>query len=103
MSIIIEDERIVDLARRLAALTGETMTEAVRIAIHERLKRQEANSGRRPLRERLMEIANHCASLPVVRERAEDEILGYDERGRPRPTVTAPRPSPARSPEGAQA
>ena len=83
MPIIIEDERTIDLARRLADLTGETMTEAVRIAIHERLKRREAKSGRRPLRERLMEIANHCASLPVVRVRAEDEILGYDERGLP--------------------
>ncbi len=89
MSIVIEDERIVDLARRLAALTGETMTEAVRIAIHERLKRQEANSGRRPLRERLMEIANHCASLPVVRERAEDEILVP-----PPPAPPCPPPPP---------
>lgn len=85
MPLNIKDERTHDLARRLAALTGETMTEAVRLAIQERLRREEARrSGARPLRERLREIAKHCASLPVLRDRTEDEILGYDDRGMPR-------------------
>lgn len=60
------------------------MTEAVRIAVQERLRRRQAGGGGgRPLSERLREIAHHCAKLPVVRERSEDEILGYDERGLP--------------------
>lgn len=83
MPLNIKDERTHELARRLAAVTGESMTEAVRIALQERLKRQEAGRGARPLRDRLREIAHHCASLPVVRDRTEDEILGYDERGLP--------------------
>ncbi len=83
MPLNIKDERTHELARRLAAVTGETMTEAVRNALRERLKRQVASRGARPLRERLQEIADHCAGLPVVRERSEDEILGYDERGLP--------------------
>jgi antitoxin VapB len=83
MSLNIKDERTHELARRLAALTGESMTEAVRIAVQERIKRQQAGRGGQPLRERLREIAHHCASLPVIRSRSEDEILGYDERGLP--------------------
>ncbi len=39
MPLNIKDERTHELARRLAAVTGETMTEAVRIALQERLKR----------------------------------------------------------------
>ena len=27
------------------------------------------------------EIALHCASLPILDERAAEDILGYDERG----------------------
>ncbi|HEX4112697.1 MAG TPA: helix-turn-helix domain-containing protein [Stellaceae bacterium] len=36
------------------------------------------------LAERLMEIGRHCASLPVLDNRTDDEILGYDEFGIPR-------------------
>jgi len=83
VSLNIKDQRTHELVRRLAALTGETMTEAVRNAVQERIKRQQAGRGGQPLTERLREIAHHCAALPVVRNRSEDEILGYDERGLP--------------------
>lgn len=83
MSLNIKDQRTHDLVRRLASLTGETMTEAVRNAVQERIKRQQAGRRGQPLAERLREIARHCAALPVVRSRSEDEILGYNERGLP--------------------
>jgi antitoxin VapB len=83
MSLNIKDQRTHELVRRLAALTGETMTEAVRVAVQERLKYQLAGRGGRPLGERLREIARHCATLPVISQRGEDETLGYDERGLP--------------------
>ncbi|WP_448188181.1 type II toxin-antitoxin system VapB family antitoxin [Azospirillum sp. sgz301742] len=35
------------------------------------------------MRERLIEIGKHCASLPVLDPRSPDEILGYDENGLP--------------------
>lgn len=83
MPLIIKDENIIHLAYRLAVLKGEPVTEAVRIALEERLERQEASRELRPRRERLREIAHHCASLPIVRDRNEDKMLGYDERGLP--------------------
>jgi antitoxin VapB len=72
------------LARELAAATGETITKAVHVAIRERLHKLRARrTARRSLADRLDEIAEHCAALPVVRDRPADEILGYDERGLP--------------------
>ena len=86
MPLNIKDKQTHDLARRLASATGETLTQAVRVAVEERLKRVRARgrAKRTRLADRLDEIALHCASLPVIDHRTEDEILGYDERGIPR-------------------
>ncbi len=83
MSLNIKDQKTHELARRLAAATGETLTEAVRIALQERLRRIETGRSGQNLVDRLDEIALHCASLPVRRIRSEDEILGYNEQGLP--------------------
>ena len=83
MSLNIKDQKTHELARRLAAATGETLTEAVRIALQERLRRIETGRSGQNLVDRLDEIALHCASLPVRRIRSEDEILGYNEEGLP--------------------
>ena len=81
-----EEARILPSASVVAAnATGETMTEAVRTAIQDRLKRVEAQRrGGRSLADRLDDIARHAASLPVRRRRSENDILGYDERGLPK-------------------
>ena len=86
MPLNIKDKTTHELAKRLATVTGESLTEAVRVAVQERLKRVETRAapGRKGLADRLDEIALHCAALPVHDERTADEILGYDERGLPR-------------------
>lgn len=71
------------LATELAKSTGETKTEAVIKALRDRLTRVRRERAKRPLAEELEEIANHCASLPVLDDRTPDEILGYDEDGLP--------------------
>lgn len=84
MPLNIKDAETHALARELAAATGETITKAVDIAIRERLQKVRAGrTARRRLADRLDEIAEHCAALPVVRDRSADEILGYDECGVP--------------------
>ncbi|MGB8259245.1 MAG: type II toxin-antitoxin system VapB family antitoxin [Terracidiphilus sp.] len=72
------------LARRLAAVTGESLTVAITVAMRERLEREERK--RRDKEQLIAEvraIADHCASLPVLDDRSEDEILGYDKHGIP--------------------
>ena len=71
------------LARKLAELTGETITEAIRSALAERYDRlRRARSGR-SLADEINEIAVRCANRPVVSELGAGEILGYDEHGAP--------------------
>jgi antitoxin VapB len=72
------------LARELATATGESLTDAVLIALRERLERQRrARTTIRP-KDRLREVRQRLARYPVLDSRTPDEILGYDEQGLPR-------------------
>lgn len=85
MAISLKDPETDRLAREVAAITGETLTEAVRKALAERLERERR---KRPLdddlAERLDAIALHCARLPDLDTRSAEEIIGYDAFGVPR-------------------
>jgi antitoxin VapB len=70
------------LVRALAAATGESLTTAVSVALRERLERVRGGAGRDLISE-LNTIALRCAALPVLDERPEAELLGYDEHGLP--------------------
>ena len=85
MAISLKDAETDRLAREVAALTGETLTEAVRKALAERLARERRRRcDQKGLAERLTEIARHCAALPDLDTRGADEIIGYDaQQGRP--------------------
>ena len=85
MALSIRDPETDRLARELAALTGETMTRAIRTALEERLAREQAQRGEAIERKRqdAMEILERIWQLPVLDDRSEDEILGYDEHGLP--------------------
>ena len=77
VALSIRDPETDRLARELAALTGETMTQAIRGALAERLAREKR-------RRELLAIIEEFQKLPVLDDRSEDEILGYDEHGLPR-------------------
>jgi antitoxin VapB len=82
MALSLKDRETDRLAREVAKLTGESLTEAVRTALAERLERERHKRGRtKSLADRLNEIALHCASLPNFDTRAPDEIIGYDDDG----------------------
>ena len=70
------------LARELAARTGEGLTEAVVIALRERLERVR-RSPNRGLASELLRLGRECAALPELDDRCADDILGYDARGLP--------------------
>jgi antitoxin VapB len=80
----IKNERADRLARELAATTGESLTEAVAVALQERLDRERARAARRPgIADRLQALADEVAALPVHDDRTPDEIIGYDDDGLP--------------------
>lgn len=62
---------------------GETLTQAVVVAVREQLARRTGRTRSISLREELVAIGRRCAALPVLDTRAADTILGYDERGLP--------------------
>ena len=79
----IKNDDTYQLAAELADLTGETLTATVTTALRERLDRVKRHRGRRSLVDELDEVALHCAALPVLDDRSDEEILGYDEHGLP--------------------
>ena len=83
MALSIKDPEADRLARELAARTGETLTEAIVVALRERLARETGRGGAIPLRDELAAIRRRCAALPVLDPRSPDVILGYDQHGLP--------------------
>jgi antitoxin VapB len=82
MALSIKSDEADRLARELAAETGETLTEAVVIALSERLDRQRAMHGA-SMRTRLQRLAADVAALPITDGRTPEDILGYDDTGLP--------------------
>ena len=79
VALSIKSERADQLARDLASLTGESITDAVVAALEARL----AVERRRRRRVDLSDIVERFARLPVLDWRDPDDILGYDEHGLP--------------------
>lgn len=70
------------LARELAARTGESLTQAVVVALRERLSREDAR--RLPVEARLRRLQAEVAAMPIHDRRPADDVLGYDADGLPR-------------------
>ena len=83
MPLNIIDTETHALAKQLASLTGETLTQAVKQAVQERLARVETGQPANRLTDELDHIALQCAALPRRDKRSAEQIIGYDERGLP--------------------
>lgn len=81
MTLYIDNPEAERLARELASETGESLTEAVTVALRERLARVRARSMGDLLRAEVARIQAFVASLPDLDSRTDDEIIGYDEFG----------------------
>jgi antitoxin VapB len=79
----IKDPEVYQLARAVAELTGETLTDAVRHSLRERLQREKRVRLDPQWMEKLREISDRCAARPVLDTRSDDELIGYDEFGVP--------------------
>jgi antitoxin VapB len=82
MTLTIKDPQTVALARQLAQVTGQTITEAVRDALAARLEEKERGAG--GLAERLLEIGRRSAAVigPGPTSLDHGDLL-YDEMGLP--------------------
>jgi antitoxin VapB len=84
MALNIKDRETDGLVRRLARLTGESLTETIANAVRERLEREQRRRGKAIDREEVLRIAHRIASRPVQDDRSAEAIIDYDERGLPR-------------------
>lgn len=82
MALNIKDPETDRVMRRLAELTGENITVAVRRAAEERLRREESVQGKASLGE-LIAIVEKYAALPFIDPPSADETTGYDEHRLP--------------------
>lgn len=83
MALSIKNDEADHLARALAELTGESLTQAVVTALRERLERQQAARRHDDFVEALLEIGRRYRSRPLLDARTADELL-YDDAGLPR-------------------
>lgn len=81
MALSIKSDEADRLAREIANRTGETITEAVVVALRERLERQSVDA--LGIAGRLRRLADDVADLPVEDSRSADDLIGYDEHGLP--------------------
>lgn len=75
MALSIKSPEADVLAREVAALTGESITEAVTESLRLRL-RALRRSG---IKDRLLAIADEGRELPRLDTRPEEEILGFEQ------------------------
>jgi antitoxin VapB len=84
MPLSIKDPETDRLARALAKATGESLTEAIRRALEERLARTTVSRTTYRLEATVQRVQERLATLPVLDARSPDALLGYDEHGLPR-------------------
>jgi antitoxin VapB len=82
MAILIKDREADRLIRTLAERTGESITDAVKQAVRERLQNVPPSEGELAARRRkLARLVARCNAMPTVDQRTPDEILGYNKLG----------------------
>jgi antitoxin VapB len=82
MAISIKDPETDRLARELAEATGESLTDAIREALRDRLARA-SRLRQKNLAAEVRRIQERVARLPVLDARSPEEIVAFDEHGVP--------------------
>jgi antitoxin VapB len=84
MPISIKNPETEELAREISKETGESLTDAITIALRDRLQRLRGRRHARNLVQEVDDILRRVDALPTLDDRSEDDILGYDPQGLPR-------------------
>ena len=83
MALSIKSIETEQLAREIAARTGESLTGAIQKALEERLERLNSNRRSQALAAQIDDILQRVDEMPDLDARTPDEIIGYDENGLP--------------------
>lgn len=84
MSIVIDDPRLEQLAKQLAAAEGTTIESVLRDSLVSLAERRGLALHDRPLRDRLAELAQEVDAVPAKQppdRRTAEAIIGYDKHG----------------------
>ena len=82
MAVLIKDQETERMIRRLAERTAETITDAVKGAVAEKVARTPLSEEEIAKRaKRLRELLTEFDAIPAVDHRSADEILGFNEKG----------------------
>ncbi len=81
MPISIKNPEAERLARELAKETGESITEVIRNALQDRLRRVKGRRRARTFVEDVKDILRRVDALPTLDTRTEEQVLGYDKQG----------------------
>ena len=82
MTVLIKDDETDRMIRQLAERTGETITDAVKGAVSEKLARTPLSEEEIAARlKRLHELMAEFDAIPTVDHRSADEILGFNDKG----------------------
>lgn len=82
MTVLIKDDEADRMIRQLAERTGETITDAVKGAVAEKLARTPLSEAEIAERMRRIEaILARADAMPTLDHRSADEIIGYNDKG----------------------
>lgn len=84
MALSIKDQEADRLARLVSELTGESLTEAITVALRERAERLRASARDSWRLEAMRLLRARAAKLVDGDPRSADEIIGYGDDGAPR-------------------
>jgi antitoxin VapB len=83
MALHINNPEVEQKVRQMAALTGESITDAIGTAVNERLHRVRNTRGELsdPTVEEVLALVRSFGLQPINQDLSEDEILGYGPHG----------------------
>jgi antitoxin VapB len=83
MALSIKSIEAENLAREIAARTGESLTRAIQKSLEERLERLNRERRNQALAMQLDDILRRVDEMPDLDTRTPEEMIGYDEDGLP--------------------
>jgi antitoxin VapB len=83
MAFSIKNEEADRIVRELAERTGEGITDVILSALRAELKRVSGRRSGLGLGDDIARMQDRIAALPVLDDRCDDDIMGYDEAGLP--------------------